>query len=55
MWNIKNIYTDELICKTEIETQMQRSNIWILRREGEGGMNWEIRINIYTLLCIKHN
>ena len=55
MWNIKNIYTDELICKTEIETQMQISNIWILRREGEGGMNWEIRINIYTLLCIKHN
>ena len=21
--------------------------------EGEGGMNWEIRIDIYTLLCIK--
>ena len=21
--------------------------------EGEGGMNWEIRINIYTLPCVK--
>ena len=21
--------------------------------EGEGGMNWEIRIDIYTLLCVK--
>ena len=22
-------------------------------REGEGGMNWEISIDIYTLLCVK--
>ena len=22
--------------------------------EGEGGLNWEIRIEIYTLPCVKH-
>ena len=22
-------------------------------REGQGGMNWEIRIDIYTLSCVK--
>ena len=26
--------TDELICKAEIETQMQKTNIWTLRRKG---------------------
>ena len=28
--------TDELTCKTEIETQMQRTNVWIRREEGGG-------------------
>ena len=47
--------TDELVCKAEIETQMQRTNVWTPRREGGGGdgMNWEIGIDIYTLICIK--
>ena len=48
--------TDEPVCKAEIETQMQRTNIWIPKGEsgeGGGGMNWEIRIDIYTLICIK--
>ena len=27
--------TDDLICKAEIETQMQRTNLWIPRGEGE--------------------
>ena len=44
--------TDELICKAEIDTQMQGTNVWIPRR-GEGRMNWEIEIDVYTLLCIK--
>ena len=37
------------------ETQTERMNVWTLRREREGGMNWEIRVDIYTLLilCIK--
>ena len=52
--------TDEPVCKAEIETQMQRTNIWTPRGEsggaegsGGGGMNWEIGIDIYTLTCIK--
>ena len=53
--------TDEPVCKTEIETQMQRTNIWTPRGESGvgwgdagGGMNWEIGIDIYTLICIKY-
>ena len=45
--------TDELPCKAEIETQMQRTNLWIPRGKGEDGMNWEIGIDIYTPLRIK--
>ena len=50
--------TDEPVCKAEIETQMQRTNIWTPKGGsgggcGGGGMNWEIGIDIYTLICIK--
>ena len=45
--------TDELVCKAEIETQMQRTNVWTPRGEWGVGMNWEIGTNIYTLICIK--
>ena len=46
--------TDELICKAEIESQMQKTNLWLPRGEGGGGgMNWEIGTDIYTLLGIK--
>ena len=45
--------THELVCKVEIETQMQRRSIWTPRGEsrgggGGGGTNWEIEIDIYT-------
>ena len=58
MWNLEN-GTDELVCKAEIETQMQRTNIWIPRGENGGGgggggvLNWAIGIDMYTLMCIK--
>ena len=29
--------TDELICKAEIETQMQRTNVWTKKGEGSLG------------------
>ena len=50
--------TDEPVFRAEIETQMQRTNVWTPRGEsGRGGggglMNWEIGIDIYTLLFTK--
>ena len=47
--------TDEPVCKAETETNVERTNIWKLRGESGGGMNWEMGINIHTLLilCIK--
>ena len=53
--------TDEPVCKAEVETQMQHT----CREQrykhqggkvgwrGGGGMNWEIGIDIHTLICIK--
>ena len=57
MWNLEN-GTGEPVCKAEIETQMQTTNVWTQKVGGEvggddGGMNWEIGIDIYTLICIK--
>ena len=42
--------TDEPICNAEIETQ--RTNVWTPRGKGRW-INWEVGIEIYTLLCIK--
>ena len=42
---------DDLNCKTETETQMQRTNVWTPSGESTqrwGGMNWQ-RVS----LCIK--
>ena len=57
MWNLEN-GTDELVCRAEIETQKQRKNVWTPRGEaavggGGGVMNWEIGIDMYTLMFIK--
>ena len=48
--------TDEPVCRAEIETQIQRRNIWTPRGEsgeGCGVMNWEFGTDMYTLICIK--
>ena len=45
--------TDEPVCQEEIETQMQRTNLWTPRGERGCGMNWEIGNDIYTLICIQ--
>ena len=50
--------TEEPFCRTEIESQMQRTNVLTPRGKaagggGGGGMNWEIGIAMYTLMCIK--
>ena len=41
---------NEPICRAEIETDTQRTNVWTLRGKKQGGMNWEIGtdIHIYT-------
>ena len=45
--------TNELIYKTEIESQMQKTNLWLPGGKGMGRTNWEIGIDVYTLLYIK--
>ena len=52
MWNLKKNGTNELIFKTEIESQMQKANL-LLPRGKWGKINWDIGTDIYTLLYIK--
>ena len=44
--------TDESICRAGKEMQIQRMDWWTQRGK-VGGKNWEIRIDIDTLLCVK--
>ena len=54
MWNLKKKGTNELIYKTGVESQMQKTNLWLPGDGGwEGGINWEIGADIHTLLHIK--
>ena len=53
MCGIQKNGTDAPVFKAEIETQMQRTNVWTPRGERVCVMNWEIGIDIYTLLHIK--
>ena len=50
MYGIQKDGTDEPICRASMETQTFRTDLWTqLWGEGEGGMNWKIEIDIYTL------
>ena len=42
--------TNEFIYKTETESQIQKTNLWLPEK---WRIYWEIRINIYTPLYIK--
>ena len=53
MWNLKN-NTKELIYKTETDSQTQKTNLWLPKGKGGGGINWEYEINRYTPLYIKY-
>ena len=44
--------TNELIYKTEVESQMQKTNVQLPGDKG-WGVNWEIGTDVYTLLYIK--
>ena len=52
MWTLKNNDTNELIYKTEIDPQTQKTNLWLPKGKG-GGINQEFEINIYTLVYTK--
>ena len=57
MQNLKND-TNELIYKTEIDSQTQKTNLWLPRgRESREETNWEFGADRYKLLHIKqiHN
>ena len=49
MQNLKND-TKELIYKTETDPQAWKTNLWLSKGKGRGGINQEFGINIYTLL-----
>ena len=44
--------TNELIYKTEIDSQTQKTSLWLLRGKVEG-INQEFGVKIYTVLYIK--
>ena len=44
--------THELIYKTEIDSQTQKTSLWLLRGKVEG-INQEFGVKIYTVLYIK--
>ena len=44
--------TNELIYEIEIRLQMLKTNLWLPGRRRRG-VNWKIKIDIYTLLYIK--
>ena len=53
MWNVKKKkYTNELTYETEIVTDTE-NKLMVIKAIRRSGMNWEIRIDIYTPLCIK--
>ena len=45
--------TNKLIYKTEIESQMQETNLWLPKAKGGGGINQEFGINTHILLNVK--
>ena len=51
MWNKKDD-TNELIYKRDIDSQTQKTNLWIPKGKGGGVINQEFGRNIYTLLYI---
>ena len=45
--------TNELIYKTEIDSQTQKTNLQLPKGQGAGGINQKFEINRYTLQYIK--
>ena len=50
MWNLKNS-TNELIYKSETDSQTQKTNLWLPKGKGAGGgIEWEFGISRCKLL-----
>ena len=45
---------DEPVCKAERDTDVENKHMDTKGgKQGGGGMNWEIGIDMYTIICIK--
>ena len=53
MWNLKKGGTDESMYKIVIESQMQKTNLWLPRGKVREGIHLEIEIHIYIMLYYK--
>ena len=58
MWNLEKCYrrTDLQGRNRDTDVKNKRMDVWGESGEGGGsggGMNWEVGIGIYTLICIK--
>ena len=52
MWNLKIMVQLNLFIKHK-ESQMYKTNLWLPRLKGVG-INWEIGIDINTVLLLSH-
>ena len=59
MWNRENVQMNRF-AEQKLRHRSREKNVWTPRGEsggggggGGGGMNWEVGIDIYTLICIK--
>ena len=54
MWNLTKKDTNELIYKTETDSQTFKTNLWLPKGTGCGeGMDWRFGIGMCTLLYIE--
>ena len=53
MWNLEKNGIDDLICKAEIQTQMQRTIVWTSSGEERTELGEGIDIYVLLILCIK--
>ena len=52
MWNLKKWYKWTYLQNRNTVTDVE-NNLMVTSRETRGGINWEIGIDVYTLLYIK--
>ena len=53
MWNIKKNGTNELIYKSEIESQMQKNELLVTRVKKRGGISWETGVDIFVVAVVQ--